>query len=145
MSDQRIKGQEVAIIIANDGQVEDTLDAIQNFNLEAEFEIKSVGYLSEKTNRKDEIYNGCKFDLELHLHKQRWFQFQQEIKDRAQRKTPDKKFNITGVFSFPDGTTPDVLIPDAKFGAQPLSVSSRGDYVKVKLQGEADDFIATTT
>jgi hypothetical protein len=33
-----------------------------------------------------------------------------------------------------------VTIPDAKFGAQPLSISSRGEYVKVKLEGMADDY-----
>lgn len=140
---QRIKGQEVAILITTDGNLEDTLTDIQNFNLEAQFEIKSQGYLGEKTNRKDEIYNGCKFDFELHLHKQDWFGFQKKIKDRAQRNTPDTTFNITGVFSFPNGETPTLLIPDAHFGAQPLNISSRGDYVKVKLEGEADDFDTT--
>lgn len=137
---QRIKGQEVTILITDDGNLEDTLTDIQNFNLEAQFEIKAQGYLGEKTNRKDEVYNGCKFDLELNLHKQDWFNFQQKIKDRAQRNTPDVVFNITGVFAFPNGETPTLLIPDVHFGAQPLSVSARGDYVKVKLEGEADDF-----
>lgn len=140
-TDQRIKGQEVSIVVTTAGNLEDTLTDIQDFNLEAEFEIKSVGYLGEKTNRKDEVYNGCKFDLSLHLHKQRWFSFQKQIKDRAQRITPDLKFNITGVFAFPNGETPTCRIPDAKFGPQPLSVSARGDYVKVKLAGEASDFI----
>jgi hypothetical protein len=36
-----------------------------------------------------------------------------------------------------------VLIPDAKFGAQPLSIKSRGDYVSVKLEGAADEYIPT--
>jgi hypothetical protein len=142
---QRIKGQEVAILITQDSQLQDTLTDIQNFNLEAQFEIKSQGYLGEKTNRKDEIYNGCKFDLELNLHKQDWFTFQNNIKNRAQRITPDTIFNITGVFSFPNGDTPTVLIPDVHFGPQPLNITSRGDYVKVKLEGEADDFNATTS
>lgn len=142
---QRIKGQEVAILITQDGALQDTLVDIQNFNLESQFEIKSQGYLGEKTNRKDFIYNGCKFDMELHLHKQDWFNFQQSLKDKAQRTNPDSQFNITGVFSFPNGDTPTVLIPDASFGSNPTSISSRGDYVKVKLEGEADDFTATTS
>jgi hypothetical protein len=137
---QRIKGQEVSILITTDGNLEDTLVDIQNFNMEGEFEIKSQGYLGEKTNRKDDVYNGVKFDLELHIHKQDWFVFQQKIKDRAQRNIPDTTFNITGVFAFPNGDTPTLLIPDAYFGPQPLNITSRGDYVKVKLAGEAADF-----
>lgn len=142
---QRLKGQEVAILITQDGALQDSLTDIQNFNMTAQFEIKSQGYLGEKTNRKDEIYNGCKFDMELHLHKQDWFAFQFAIKQRAQRNTPDTMFNITGVLSFPNGQTPTVLIQDVHFGEQPLAISSRGDYVKVKLEGEADDFTTTAT
>jgi hypothetical protein len=137
---QRIKGQEVSILITTDGNLEDTLVDIQNFTLEAEFEIKSQGYLGEKSNRKDEVYNGCKFDFELHIHKQDWFVFQQKIKDRAQRNIPDTTFNITGVFAFPNGDTPTMLIPDCYFGPNPLNITSRGDYVKVKIAGEAQDF-----
>jgi hypothetical protein len=140
---QRVKGQEVAVLITTDGNLEDTLVDIQNCEVEAEFEIKSQGYLGEKSNRKDEIYNGCKFKMDLHLHKQDWFIFQKRIKDRAQRVTPDTVFNITGVFAFPTGETPTLLIPDAHFGAQPLNISSRGDYVKVTVQGEAEDFDVT--
>jgi hypothetical protein len=136
---QRLKGQEVSLIIVRAGVLEDTLTDIQNFNCEDEFEIKSVGYLGEKTNRKDEIYNGSKFDFELHVHTQDVFKFKKAVKDRAQRKTPDIIFNITAVLNMPNGETPSVLIPDAKFGAIPMNVSSRGDYVKFKIQGEADD------
>ena len=142
---QRIKGQEVSILITKGGALQDTLTDIQNFGLESEFEIKNQGYLGEKTNRKDEVYNGCKFDFELHIHTQDWFSFQQSIKDRAQRNTPDVIFNITGVFAFPNGQTPTLLIPDAFFGANPLKINSRGDYVDLKLEGEANDFRVTTS
>lgn len=142
---QRIKGQEVSVLITAAGALQDSLTDIQNFEVEGEFEIKSQGYLGEKTNRKDEIYNGCKFSMEMHLHKQDWFIFQKQIKDRAQRNTPDVIFNITAVLAFPDGTTPTILISDAFFGPQPLNVSSRGDYVKVKLEGEAEDFDVQTS
>jgi len=97
--------------------------------------------LGEKTNRTDDIYNGIKFDMEMHLHRQAWFAFQKAIIARAKRESPDTVINITSVFAFPSGETPTVLIPDAKFGAQPLSVKSRGDYISVKLEGIADDYI----
>ncbi len=139
MSTQRIKGQEVSVLITRDGALEDTLTDIIDFNVELEMEIKSQGFLGEKTNRKDDIFNGAKFDLTLQLHKQDWFNFSAAIVARAKRETPDVVFNITAVFSFPNGETPSRLLPDVKFGAIPINVTSRGDYVKVKLSGECDD------
>lgn len=140
MPAQRIKGQEVSIIIVRDGQFEDTLTDVRNFNAEIMLEIKSEGYLGEKTNRKDDVYRGVKFDLELHIHTQDLFRFANAILERTKRNTPDVIFNISGVFSFPNGETPTFLISDAKFGPIPIGVPERGDYVSVKLEGEADEF-----
>jgi hypothetical protein len=137
---QRIKGQEVTVLISDNGVLQDTLTDIQNFEMELQFEIISKGYLGEPSNRKDEIYNGAKFTMELHLHTEDWFNFQSDIKARAQRVQPDLIFNITAVLSFPNGDTPTVLLPDCKFGAQPMSIRSRGDYVSVKLEGEVGDY-----
>lgn len=139
-SSQRAKGQEVAVLIVRDGALEDSLTDIQNFNVEFQTEIKSQGYLGEKTNRKDEVFNGVKGDMELHLHSQAWFQFVQAIVDRAQRTTPDVVFNISSIVNFSNGDTPTILIPNVKWGAIPHSVPERGDYVKVKLEFEADTF-----
>lgn len=139
MAAQRIKGQEVNILIVRGGVFEDSLTDIQNFNVELDLEIKKQGYLGEKTDRRDEVFNGVKYDMELHLHSQAFMNFVSAVLDRAKRINPDLVFNITGVLNFPDGTTPTFLIPDVKFGAIPMNVPSRGEYVKIKLQGEADD------
>jgi len=140
MPSQRIKGQEVAVLIVRDGSLEAELTDIQNFNFEVQTEIISQGYLGEKTNRKDDVYRGVKFDMELHLHASDWFTFLAAVLDRTKRNTPDVVFNISAVMSFPNGDTPTVLIRDVKFGAFPHSVPERGDYVKIKVEGEADDF-----
>lgn len=140
MSSTRIRGQEISVLIVRDGALETTLDNIMSFNMEIETEIKSQGYLGEKTNRKDDIFNGVKGDFELHLHTQDWFTFVDAVVNRAQRNTPDVTFNISGVFNFPNGQTPTLLIPDVKWGAIPHTVGSRGDYVKIKLSFEADTY-----
>lgn len=140
MSTQRIKGQEVSILVVTNGTLEDTITDIQSFEFEPEFEIISKGYLGEKTNRKDEIFNGCKGSMEIHLHTKDWFALLKKIKDRAQRIAPDTVINITATLNFPDGDTPSVTIPDVKFGANPHSVPSRPEYVKVKVDFEAEDF-----
>jgi hypothetical protein len=136
---QRIKGQEVSILITNAGELEDTLTDIQNFNMEMELETKSMGYLGEKTNRQDSIFNGVKFDFEIHVHTEDVWSFLQSIHDKAQRITPDVVFNITGVFTYPNGDQPEILLNDVSFGAVPVNIGSRGDYVKFKMQGTCED------
>jgi hypothetical protein len=136
---QRIKGQEVSILITNDGELEDTLTDIQNFNMELELETKAIGYLGEKTNRQDTIFNGVKFDFEIHVHTEDVWSFLQSLHDKAQRITPDVVFNITGVFTYPNGDQPEILLNDVSFGAVPVNIGSRGDYVKFKMQGTCED------
>jgi len=136
---QRIKGQEVSILITNAGELESTLTDIQNFNMELELETKSMGYLGEKTNRQDSIFNGVKFDFEIHVHTEDVWSFLQSLHDKAQRITPDVVFNITGVFTYPNGDQPEILLNDVSFGAVPVNVGSRGDYVKFKMQGTCED------
>ena len=136
---QRLKGQEVSILITNAGELEDTLTDIQNFNMELELETKSMGYLGEKTNRQDSIFNGVKFDFEIHVHTEDVWSFLQSLHDKAQRITPDVVFNITGVFTYPNGDQPEILLNDVSFGAVPVNIGSRGDYVKFKMQGTCED------
>jgi hypothetical protein len=140
---ERVKGQETEVLIVVNSQVQDTLTDIMNFNSELSFEIKSVGYLGEKTNRKDYIYNGAKFDFEMHTHTQDWVTFVQAQLDLAKRNTPNTQFNITFVAEYPNGDTPSFLFSNASFGALPFGAASRADYVKHKVQGEADDVTMT--
>lgn len=124
--------------------MEAELTDIQSFNAELQTEIKSQGYLGEKTNRKDEIFNGVKFDFEMHAHSPDFFDFQAAIIDRAKRTTPDVIFNISGIFSFPSGDVRKLILPDVKFGPMPINVPERGDYVKMKFEGECDDYETQT-
>lgn len=135
MSDQRLRGQEVVINIVADGELEDTLTSIVEFNDEDQFEIKTQGYLGETTNRGDDIYNGTKFDFVLHLRTKRFWEFKQLIKDRATRKRPDLVFNVTVTSFFGNGDAPTITYPDVKWGPIPKNIPSRGDYVKVKMEG----------
>jgi len=137
---QRLKGQEIELVITSGGVLQDTLTDIHNFNVEFESEIKSQGYLGEKTNRKDDVYNGVKFDFEMHTHSQDWLRLIIAIHDRQKRNTPNLVINIGAVLFYPNGDEPSIYIPDAKFGPQAVSTPSRTDYANKKLSGEADDF-----
>lgn len=145
MPSQRIKGQEVQLLLVRGGALEDTLTDCQDFEFEPKLEVKEQGYLGEKSNRHDEIFNGVKFTGTLHLHSQLWFTYSMAIVAKAKRQTPDVTFNISCVFSFPNGDTPAVLLSDVHFGAQPHGIRSRGDYVSVKIEGACDDLSITTS
>jgi hypothetical protein len=140
MTAQRIKGQEATIIITRDDVVEDTLTDIHNFNVEFEGEIKSQGYLGEKTNRKDDVFNGVKCDFEMHTHTQDWLRFLIAIHDRMKRNDPTLVVNITCDLLYPNLDNPSIFVPDAKFGPAPFGLAGRTEYGNVKIQGEADDY-----
>src|SRR6266850_2549701 len=119
MSTDRIRGQEISILVTRAGDLESSITDIQNFNVELQFELKSVGYLGEKTERKDYIFKGVKFDFEMHTHSQDWIPFVIAVQDKAKRNNVSTVFTITAVLAYPDGTTPDVLMNDVSFGALP--------------------------
>ncbi len=139
MPSQRIKGQEVSIMVTRDGQLENELTDITQCDFTYKFEKKEQGYLGEKTNRHDDIFMGIDGTVTLHIHSGDVFDFIQGIKDRAQRVTPDLVFNISGIFFFPDGEVRTLTVADVKFGPVPISTNSRGDYVEVKFDYSADD------
>lgn len=143
MGEQRIRGQETAILISRDGQLESSLVNIRNFSFAYLLEIQSTGYLGEKSERKDEIFKGVKGSLELHLHNQDFMAFEKAILDRAQRNLPDLIFNITSVLSFPNGQTPTYVFPDIKFGEIPHDFPERAEYVTMKLDFECEQAIPT--
>lgn len=140
MPQQRIKGQEVSLLVTTDGELEAEITDVKSCEFVAQFEIKEEGYLGEKTNRTDDIYNGCKGSMEIHIHSGDAFDLMGKIKERAQRVTPDRIFNISGVFSFPSGEVRTMTLEDVKFGAMPISISDRGDYTAVKWEFACDDF-----
>jgi len=138
---QRIKGQEVKIIVMSAGSPETELTDIQNFNFEYEIELLQQAYLGEVADRFDEIFKSVKFDFEMHNHSQDFLKFKQKIVDRAQRTTAALVFNIVCTLEFPNGETPTVTLSDVSFGAIPNNTGSRSDYMKTKISGgcSADD------
>lgn len=143
MPSQRLKGQEVAILIVRDAVLESELFDIMNFNAEIMLEQIAQGYLGEKTERHDEIYKGMKGDFEMNTHSQDWLPFVTAVIERAKRNTPDLVINITAVMNYPNGQTPSILFPDVKFGPMPMNIGSRGEYQKIKIDFVVDDFEIT--
>ena len=69
MSD-RIKGQEVEVLMVVDGTQQETLTDVSAFEIGLLFEVKEEGYLGQKEMAFDDIYNGARFSLDLHYDTQ---------------------------------------------------------------------------
>lgn len=140
MADQRIKGQEVEVIIIVDGEAQDTITDVRSFEIAVKTELKEEGYLGEKTNRYDEIFNGIRGRMELHFENQDIFDLFTSVKDRAKRRTPGTQINLKATLNFPNGERPRVFIPNVFFGEMPMNFGGRGDYGTVGLEFSAEDF-----
>lgn len=139
MAVQRIKGQEVEVLLVVDGQVQDTLTAVKSTEITREFETTEEGYLGEKGDRYDEFYKGYSGSMELHFGDAVVFDFMQAVQDRAQRRTPGTVINIKVTLNFPSGQRRRVMLQDAHFDSLPMSFSGRGEYGTVTLPFKGAD------
>ncbi len=140
MAEPRLKGQEVEVILIVDGTVQDTITDVRSFEIAAKLEIKEEGYLGEKTNRYDEIFNGMRGRIEFHFENDDIFGLITSVVDRAKRRVPGVQINIKATFNFPNGDRPRVLVPNVSFGEIPINFGSRGDYGTMGLEFAAEDF-----
>lgn len=140
MSDLRIKGQEVEVLISVDNVPQTTITDIKSFDVTFQLEQKSEGYLGETTNRKDDIFNGIKGKIELHFENEDVVTLIESIVNRATRRTPGTKINIKATLNFPNGQRPRMLFPDVQFGEIPMTFGSRTDYGSITLDFEGSDF-----
>ena len=136
MSDLRIKGQEVEVLIVANGVVQQTVTDIRSFELGVKMEILSEGFLGEKSDRKDDVFRGCRFRMELHHENQDALDLILAIIARAQRQTPGAQFNIKVTLNYPNGQRPRVILQNAFFGEIPMGFAGRTDYGTVTLEGE---------
>ena len=136
---QRIKGQEVEVLLIVDNQILRSITAIKSFEMKYQLELLSEGYLGEKTERKDSIFKGIGASLEINFADKDVFDLFSKVVDKAKRRTPGTKVNIKATLVFPNGQRTRILIPDVEFGEIPLSFGSRSDYGSVSLEMEASD------
>lgn len=135
---QRIKGQEVEVLIISDGRPQQALFDIRSFEITFQMEIKSEGYLGETSNRRDSIFNGVQGRMEAHVETQEFLRFFVDLINKARRRTPGAQINIKATLNFPNGDRPRILIPNCEFGNLPLNFGSRSDYGSVSLDFEAE-------
>lgn len=137
---QRIKGQEVEVLLILDGEQQEAITAIRSFEVELMNEIISEGYLGESTDRVDDIFRGVSGTIGLHFEDSRIWTLFVNIINRSKRRTPGSTINIKTTLNFPNGQRPRIIYPNCFFGAIPIGFGSRSDYGEVTLNFQCDDF-----
>lgn len=131
---KRIRGEQVTVIATGPAGIEEGVANVASFDWELEMEILRSKFLGETADQFDDIFLGHTGSMELEISDSAVFLMQQRIQDRAQRRTPASTvFNITAAFALPNGTRVRLIFEDVSFGAQPLSVAGKDEYVTLGM------------
>jgi hypothetical protein len=140
---QRIRGQEVEVVMIVGGEPKTTITEIKSFEVEFELDVLKEGYLNQKADKRDEIYNGITGKMELHMGSPDVLDVVQKIVDRATRRdaaASTVQINVKASLNWPDGTRRKLTVIDASFGSIPLSFGGRAEYGSLSLSFEAETF-----
>lgn len=130
---QRIKGQEVEMVLTLDGVAQSSLDHVRSVDWTFKLEILEEGYLGKTTNEYDSVFKGIEGSLELHFSSREVFVLVFAFIDKARARTPGTLVNIKATCNFPDGKRARVLFPSVELGAIPVKFGSRTDYGTLSL------------
>lgn len=142
---QRVKGQDVEVLIIVGGVAQDTITDIRNFEVVVKLDKLQEGYLGETTDRYDEIFKGCDGSMEMHFENSDVFNLITSVIDRARRRVPGVKVNIKATMNMPNGERPRIVLQDAFFANVPMTFGSRSDYGNIKLDFSTSDYSVLTT
>lgn len=136
---ERIKGQEVEVMLVVGGRPIANITALKSFDLGFDQELKKEGYLGETTNRYDTVFNGIEGKLVWHLESRALLDLAVQFVNISRRRLPNVQVNIKATLNFPTGRIARVVVPDVRFGKFPLSFGSRTDYVDVSVDYGASE------
>lgn len=135
----RVMGRDVEVLIINGREPVIAVTDIKSAEVTLKLELKSEGYLGQKTNKSDEVYDGVDGKLSIHSGDALVFALLASILDRARRRAPGLKFNVKVTLNYPSGATPRIIIPDVHWGAIPINAAGKNDYVSMDLPFAAED------
>lgn len=138
---QRIKGQEIQVLIISGGTLQARISEISNSEITFELEILEEGYLGRKSNDFDMIFNGMTVKIEAHMSNDQAIQFTQAVVDRAARRTGEgARIDVVHVFEFDNGQFVTITVPNLQFQSIPISNGGRGEYVSISFEGKSSSF-----
>lgn len=130
---QRVKGQEVEIVVLIDGEPQSNFGFAQSIDFTFMTERKQEGYLGETTDRFDTVFKGVEGKTSHHFDSPVVFNIIRDIINKARRREPGTQFNLRATLAFPSGQKARIVFRDVEFGALPISFGSRTDYGKFSL------------
>ena len=134
MAGERIKGQEVEVMLVIGGRPYTSITAVRSLEVNFDGEIKQEGYLGESTDRFDSVFKGFKGSIEYHIESRELLDMAMALTNIARRRLPGVQVNIRATFNFPSGRVARLVLVNAVFGAFPFSVGGRSEYGSVKLE-----------
>jgi hypothetical protein len=138
---QRIKGQEVSVLIISGGTLQAKITEITNSEITFELEILEEGYIGRKSNDFDMIFNGMTVKMECHMSNDQAISFTQAITDRAARRTGEgARIDVVHVFEFDNGQFVSITVPNLQFQSVPISNGGRGEYVSISFEAKSSEF-----
>lgn len=133
MSSTRIRGEDTAVFITDNGVLLDTLTDITDCEVTFEFEIKEENFLGQTAPQFDEIFKGASVKIGYQFSDAAPFALMQSVLARAQRRTPGVKINVQTSLNFPSGIRKRILLPDCSSGPMPFNNSGRAEFLKGTL------------
>lgn len=135
----RVKGQEVVATFVSADGVEESIADVKSLDIQFDRDSLSEGYIGQTTEQKDDIFKGVSGSLEFHVANGDFLELTRRINERSRRRLPGEIFQIVATIAFPDGSQRRIVVPNAFFGAIPISTASRDDYVMVTYDFVAED------
>lgn len=140
MADSRIKGQEVELLLVENNVPLTSIADVRSFEMAAQLEILSEGYLGETTDRRDSIYKGYRGRMEVHFENKAVLDLMRRLVDKARKRSAGARINAKVTLAFPGGDRVRLLLQDLEFGEIPLAFGSRSDYGTISLDFEGADY-----
>ena len=133
MAQTRIKGQEVELILMENGSPAQNFSFIRSTELTWQTELIQEGYLNETTDRYDTIFKGVKGKAEMHFDSPDILTLIQRVVERARNRVAGTQWNVKQTLNFPNGRRARILAKDIFFGPFPLNFGSRAAYGAVSI------------
>ena len=112
MAQLRIKGQECAFKVIEDGDLVDVLPAIASFDFEIDQEVLQEEYVGETSDRYDSIFHGVNFNVSAHMENQSELALTERLVLKAQRRTGGAaRVDIAITYIYPNGQTRIITQP----------------------------------
>lgn len=137
---QRIKGQETEIILVVNGQPADSFNSVKSFDVEFMMDLLQEGFIGETSDRFDEVFKGCKGNIEMEFNTSAVFRVIEALINRARRRQPGTVVNIKTTLNFPNGQRKRLVFPNVNFGAVPMNFGGRTEYGTLKLSWGCSEF-----